>query len=136
MYPGKASRKQLPADHANQPDHNHLAILKVHPRGESQPLPMPARKTSNPVSNPPRTNLTTSLMSINTLRILTLVPLPHLEAQTVSCKIQQVVKLLRLKRRGEVIPITAFTPATQVIPLTQIALAQNIDARRANVNVQ
>ena len=65
----------------------------------------------------------TPFMSIDTLRIITILALANLEAQTVARKKPQTVELPGPERRGGVIPVAAVTPASQVIPRAQVCLA-------------
>lgn len=62
-------------------------------------------------------------MSVNTLRIITILALANLEAQTVARKKPQTVELLGPERRGGVISVAAVTLASQIVPRAQVRLA-------------
>ena len=65
----------------------------------------------------------TLFMSIDTLRIITILALANLEAQTVARKKPQTVELPGLERRGGVVPLAAVTLASQIVPRAQVCLA-------------
>ena len=65
----------------------------------------------------------TFFMSVDTLRIITVLALANLEAQTVARKKPQTIEFPSPERRGGVIPVTAVTLTSQVVPRAQVCLA-------------
>lgn len=67
----------------------------------------------------------TFLMSVDALRIVTILAFTSFVAKSMASMIPQIVTLSSIERRNTMVSIAPVTPATQVKPWAQPVLANN-----------
>lgn len=75
-------------------------------------------------------------MSVDALRIITILTFTNLVAKSMASMVPEIVSLPSIEGRDAMIPIAPFTPATQVKLLTQPVLSKNVKVWGGDVNVQ